>query len=274
MLLSCMLTREQHSVRLPPVAKNKSEGANMATKNEMTPNQIVAYNLARARALRGWTQEVAANHLAKFLALHAKWSRATFSVAEQSVKGVRIREFTADDIFAFARAFELPVTYFLLPPPGVDRFTTVGGESGDDVDNSGLSRSIPPDDFLTAQTVLELVFNDHDELMTRLRELMASRPDEEVNRLAAQYALKVWRDALYVVEDGASDIDDIRSRLGEVVKLLGVLAPAIRDRSEVMMEYEAENIGAKLAPVRYEEKLLAGLSWRTVTDEEATNDAS
>jgi hypothetical protein len=33
------------------------------------------------------------------------------------VDGERIRQFTADEIVAFARCFELPVTWFFLPPP-------------------------------------------------------------------------------------------------------------------------------------------------------------
>ncbi len=37
--------------------------------------------------------------------------------AERSVTGNRVREFTADDLVTFARAFDVPVLYFLTPPP-------------------------------------------------------------------------------------------------------------------------------------------------------------
>jgi hypothetical protein len=36
----------------------------LGIRRTMTPNQVVAYNVAKARALRGWTQEQAAEALA------------------------------------------------------------------------------------------------------------------------------------------------------------------------------------------------------------------
>src|SRR3546814_10466071 len=74
----------------------------------LTPNQVVAYNLAQARALKGWTQDQAAEALEPHLG--ARWSSASYSAAERSVDGNRIRNFDADEIVAFARAFELPIT--------------------------------------------------------------------------------------------------------------------------------------------------------------------
>jgi transcriptional regulator with XRE-family HTH domain len=80
----------------------------------LTPNQVVAYNLPRARLFKGWTQEEAAEALAPFLG--TKWSVANFSAIERSVDGGRIRQFTADDLLALSRAFELPIGFFLTPP--------------------------------------------------------------------------------------------------------------------------------------------------------------
>ena len=81
----------------------------------LTPNQVVAFNLAQARQLRGWTQQQAIDALEPFLG--ARWSVANYSAAERSVDGGRVRNFDADEIVAFARAFELPVTWFFMPPP-------------------------------------------------------------------------------------------------------------------------------------------------------------
>ena len=81
----------------------------------LTPNQVVAWNLAQARAWRGWTQDQAAEALAPFL--WVRWSKTSFSQAERSVAGKFIRNFTADEIVAFARGFELPITWFFMPPP-------------------------------------------------------------------------------------------------------------------------------------------------------------
>ncbi len=50
-----------------------------------TPNQVVAYNLTRAREHRGWTQDEAAEALAPYLG--TRWSKASFSQAERSVAG-------------------------------------------------------------------------------------------------------------------------------------------------------------------------------------------
>lgn len=81
----------------------------------LTPNQVVAYNLFLARTLRGWTQDEAAEKLAPHIG--KRWSKASWSAAERSATGDRIREFDLDEIYAFSLCFDLPITYFLLPPP-------------------------------------------------------------------------------------------------------------------------------------------------------------
>src|SRR6478672_2324430 len=83
-----------------------------------TPNQIVAHNINKARLLRGWTQDQAAEALAPFLG--TRLSAASWSAIERSVDGGRIREFTADELVAFARGFELPLGCFLTPPPALE----------------------------------------------------------------------------------------------------------------------------------------------------------
>lgn len=106
-----------------PMDPKKSSGATPKTRARasqskywgMTPNQVVAYNLAAARELRGWTQDQAADALEPYLGV--RWSKASMSQAERSVGGKFIRQFEADEIVAFARAFDVPVTWFFLPPP-------------------------------------------------------------------------------------------------------------------------------------------------------------
>lgn len=85
-------------------------------RRTMTPNQIVAYNVAKARALRGWTQEEAAEELAPYLG--GKMSIASFSALERSAWKVdRIKVFSADELLALSRGFDLPIGYFFTPPP-------------------------------------------------------------------------------------------------------------------------------------------------------------
>ena len=98
--------------RLSRAAANPAE--EVAPYAGDTPNQVVAYNLARARALREWTQDQARSALAPYLGV--EWSKANYSAAERSMDGVRVRQFDADEIVAFARAFELPISWFFMPP--------------------------------------------------------------------------------------------------------------------------------------------------------------
>jgi hypothetical protein len=85
-------------------------------RRTMTPNQVVAYNLARARALRGWTQDEAAEKIAPYWG--SRLSFASFSAMERSAFRVdRIKVFSADELLALSRAFDLPIGYFFTPPP-------------------------------------------------------------------------------------------------------------------------------------------------------------
>ena len=95
--------------------KRSSERPEVPLYFGLSPNQVVAFNLAQARLLRGWTQEQAAEALEPHVG--SRWSKATFSAAERSMDGERVRQFDADEIVAFARAFDLPVSWFFLPPP-------------------------------------------------------------------------------------------------------------------------------------------------------------
>jgi hypothetical protein len=88
----------------------------LGIRRTMTPNQVVAYNVVKARSLRRWTQEEAAEQLAPYLG--AKLSGPSFSALERSaVKVDRIKQFTADDLLALSRGFDLPIGYFFTPPP-------------------------------------------------------------------------------------------------------------------------------------------------------------
>ena len=75
---------------------------------------MVAHNLTRARQLRGLTQSEIAERLTTFTG--TQWSAVTVAQAEGSVTGQRVRQFTANELVALARTFDLPVMYFFLPP--------------------------------------------------------------------------------------------------------------------------------------------------------------
>jgi transcriptional regulator with XRE-family HTH domain len=77
-------------------------------------SQVVAHNLTRARELRGLTQAEIAERMTRFTG--ASWTAVTVAQAEGSVSGNRLRQFTANELVALARTFDLPVLYFFMPP--------------------------------------------------------------------------------------------------------------------------------------------------------------
>jgi transcriptional regulator with XRE-family HTH domain len=79
-------------------------------------NEVIAYNFRRARELRGLTQPDAAVKLEPFLG--QRLPQASISAIETSFGGDKRREFDAQELLAFACAFDLPLLWFFLPPPG------------------------------------------------------------------------------------------------------------------------------------------------------------
>lgn len=87
-----------------------------------TMNQVVVYNVKRARLARGWTLEAAAAALEPHTG--GRWSRQNLNALEQSAGPGNVREFNADQVLAFARAFDLPFVWFFIPPEHFDRIAT------------------------------------------------------------------------------------------------------------------------------------------------------
>ena len=91
--------------------------------------QVVGLNLRRIRRSRGLTQEEAARQLEPYLGY--RLSRAAFSQAEHCKSG-KLRRFDADEIVAFARAFEVPIADFFVPPesPSSSKPLKINGKPG------------------------------------------------------------------------------------------------------------------------------------------------
>ncbi|MDQ6783440.1 MAG: helix-turn-helix transcriptional regulator [Actinomycetota bacterium] len=101
------------------------------TPQLLTVNQIIAFNVAKARLMRGWTQEEAARAIAPYLG--TLLSPASFSAIERSVDAGRVREFDGDELLAFARGFRVPLVWFFTPPTtwdGVGIATADAGAEG------------------------------------------------------------------------------------------------------------------------------------------------
>jgi len=98
-------------------------------KRGWTASQVVAHNMTRARELRSLTQSEVADRLSRFTG--SNWSQATVAQAEGSVSGQRVRLFTANELVALARTFDLPVVFFFLPPDdGSGRLVTDDARDG------------------------------------------------------------------------------------------------------------------------------------------------
>ncbi len=126
------------------------------SESVVNANRVVAYNLERARKARGLSQEEA-RELLKVEGID--WSKATYSAAERSWDGKRVRQFEADELVAFARAFEVPVIFFFLPPRPADRDeVTAVSVGGPDISWSEMLDVILGGKFrmLFAQRVVEL----------------------------------------------------------------------------------------------------------------------
>lgn len=181
-----------------------------------SPNQVVAYNVGRARALRGWTQEQAASELSRHL--EKRMSRASYSAIERSTGGGRVKQFSADELVALARAFRLPVLWFFLPPPLDD-------DPGLHVPHTG-SRGIEFTEFLdvffgTADT--RTPYRD------AFREWAAAAMDRGLiqkvdTRLSEQDDVEVRA----VVEQSIGDIPNAQATLRRAAELLAEVERIIR----------------------------------------------
>lgn len=169
----------------------------------LTPNQIVAYNLAQARMWKGWTQEEAAEQLEPYLG--ARWSKASFSAAERSVDGRRVRQFSADELVAFSRCFGVPVGFFFLPPPptAADRPIQMASPDGSDfgvrpAELIDVVLGAPGEIGLMAMRVDDYFRQTSPELLTEAQDAMRSLAEAATQGVVEQSLDKFgfWRSSL------------------------------------------------------------------------------
>ncbi len=102
------------------VAKKPKRQEQPSQPDTVDLNQVVAYNVREARLLRGWTQDDLADRLEPYLG--QRITQASVSSIERAWEGERRREFDAHELLVFSVIFELPIIWFLLPPPDDNRF--------------------------------------------------------------------------------------------------------------------------------------------------------
>lgn len=162
-----------------------------------------------ARELRGWTQEQFAVRMEPYLG--QRLTQASVSAIERAWDGERRREFDAHELLVFAMVFDLPMLWFLLPPPGDHRLMRGTTRQVDELYSWLLGR---PDQ-------LEPVF-------ARLREQGITEPssaDEAVERItgtpsqARQWSYRERRKELLLalLDEHADSFDTAVDELGRLV---------------------------------------------------------
>jgi transcriptional regulator with XRE-family HTH domain len=176
-----------------------------------TPNQVVAGNLNRLRLRRGLTQAETALKLS--LVAGKEWTEAMVAHAERSVTGNRVREFTADDLVTFARAFDVPVLYFLTPPPtGI--WVHVPGSR---IDTLSMLEAVlgRPDNLSEWETILdEWTFAPDEELPFPL----SQEKRDSIRAVAGEVAL--IRAHHLIRKHFKGDLDQLRKTLGSLANLV------------------------------------------------------
>jgi transcriptional regulator with XRE-family HTH domain len=102
----------------------KRRQAPQGSERTIDANQVVGANFRLARELRGWTQDEAASRLAPYLGQHLP--KASISAIERVLERERRRVFNAQELVAYALAFDLPIWWFFLPAPGTEGMQLVG----------------------------------------------------------------------------------------------------------------------------------------------------
>ncbi len=181
-------------------------------------NQVVAYNFRAARKLRGWTQEEAGRRLAPYLG--QELPKASISGIERSFDGERRRFFDAQELVAFSLAFDLPVVWFLLPPPGAAGYQL-----------AAAGRSLP--------LLVTLLLGRDDQLgqiAGRMEELREADPQASGHVLAEtggfppgltwEHFQRSREAALFaLVEEGSSEIERLFGDLRRVLARFDGLSP-------------------------------------------------
>jgi hypothetical protein len=204
-----------------------------------TANQVVAFNLTQAREWRSWTQEEAAVALEPYLGV--RWSKATFSQAERSVAGRFVRNFTADEIVAFARAFELPVTWFFMPPPPWAAPGTPTRLAAPDEQRFGHPVSM----------LVDLVFGDKEQqalLSLRLDSFLESLGGVGLTAAQGRIASLVTHRVEALVRDAFRDLGGWKTSLRAMANQLEQLE--VRAKRAVAADVDIEAANLRLAPKR------------------------
>ena len=96
--------------------KRPAEPSPATEPSGLDVNAVVSYNLRAIRERRGMTQQGVADRLAQ-LTGH-QLPQASISAMERGFDAERRRRFDAHELYLLSVVFDVPITYFFIPPPG------------------------------------------------------------------------------------------------------------------------------------------------------------
>ena len=102
----------------PDVAQTRSEG-DAVEATAIDANAVVAHNLRIIRTRKGWTQQDLAERLGELTGEVVRPS-AISRLENTARPGRGCHRFDAHELYLLATAFDVPIVYFFLPPPGAE----------------------------------------------------------------------------------------------------------------------------------------------------------
>lgn len=198
------------------VRARKRPASPPAADDGLDVNAVVSFNVRAIRERRRMTQQAVADRLAQ-LTGH-QLPQASISAMERGFDGDRRRRFDAHELYLLSQVFEVPITYFFIPPPDMGDATLA--DSGRPV--TELYRSL-----LGTEAQLDVI----DE---RLRSIGVQDPNDASEVLTALFGAdgaagnwhahyRTWR-----TERIAQVEKDLGSGLDEAAEFLADFAARIR----------------------------------------------
>ncbi len=136
-------------------------------RTRLNPNRVVAHNLRRARLLRGMTQEQVTAALEPYLGV--RWKKQTYSMAEKATRQ-RPRGFDAAEIAAFAQVFDLPISWFFMPP-SVPR-TQQEFHAGEPIERMEIAWNMPGEPGVAVVDLVDSAMRQRQQLRERRDEII------------------------------------------------------------------------------------------------------
>lgn len=184
-------------------------------------NAVVSYNVRAIRERRRMTQQGVADRLAQLTGHHLP--QASISAMERGFDGDRRRRFDAHELYLLSQVFDVPITYFFIPPPEMGDATLA--DSGRPV--AELYRSL-----LGTEAQLDVI----DE---RLRSIGVQDPDDASEVLTALFGAdraagnwhehyRTWRAEriAQVEKDLGSGLDEAAEFLADFAARIKALGPS------------------------------------------------